>query len=73
MNAAGQVLIEYIFLMLVFLLLVGKVARSIPTTFDTATPYLGAKIEQRIETGQGFSANNGIWLPPYKPKGGLSN
>ena len=73
MGEAGQVLIEYILLMVVFLLLVGKVARSIPTTFDSATPYLGAKIEQRIETGQGFSANNGIWLAPYKPKGGLSN
>jgi len=73
MGAAGQVLIEYVLLMLVFLLLVGKVARSIPSTFDRATPYLGAKIEQRIETGHGFSASNVNWQPPISPKGGLSD
>jgi hypothetical protein len=72
MNAAGQVLIEYILLMAVFLLLIAKVSVKIPDTFAKASPYLGAKIEQRLETGKGYSDYSpGFWQPPLAPKGGV--
>jgi hypothetical protein len=70
MNAAGQALIEYVLLLAVFLLLIARIAQSIPSTFSSASPYLGAKIEQHLETGNGFHAN-GQWLSPYGPKGGV--
>ncbi len=74
MNAAGQVLIEYILLMAVFLLLIAKVSVKIPDTFAKASPYLGAKIEQRLETGNGFSTDAaGFWRPPIGPKGGVKD
>jgi len=74
MNAAGQVLIEYILLMAVFLLLIAKVSAKIPDTFSKASPYLGAKLEQRLETGKGFSDDSGgWWLPPISTKGGVKD
>jgi hypothetical protein len=74
MNAAGQVLFEYVLIMLVFLLLVAKLANYIPTTFGKASPYLGAKIEQRLEAGNGFATlKPGFYLPPAAPKGGVKD
>ncbi len=71
MNAAGQVLVEYILLAAIFMLFIGMVSKQIPLTFKEATPYLGGKIEQRLETGGGFSS--GFWQPPIKSKGGVFN
>ncbi len=69
MNAAGQVLLEYVLLMAVFVLLIARLAQSVPTTFAKASPYLGGKIEQRLETGNGFSLNS--WKAPVAAKGGV--
>lgn len=70
MNAAGQVLIEYLLLASIFLLLIGVIAPKIPVTFSQATPSLGGKVEQRLQTGAGF-VNSGTWLKPIRPKGGV--
>ena len=69
MNAAGQVLVEYLLLAAVFIILVAGVAKQIPLTFNNSTPVLGAKIEQRLETGSGF--NRGDWKKPNNPVGGI--
>ena len=69
LNAAGQALLEFILISSIFLILVATVIRKIPTTFSQATPFLGGKIEQRLQTGVGFAdANN--WSLKSKPKGG---
>ena len=77
MNAAGQALVEFLLLTLIFLAIVVAIAKEIPLTFSKATPYLGGKIEQRLQTGRGFSLNktNGgdIWHDAAKPKGGVTN
>jgi hypothetical protein len=69
MNAAGQVLVEYLLLASIFLLLIAGISKEIPVTFSRATPFLGGKIEQRLQTGAGFA--QGSWKPPVKPKGGV--
>ncbi len=73
MNAAGQVLVEYILLAALFMLFIGMISKQIPLTFKDATPYLGGKVELRLETGQGFAnAQKGnAWNPPVKSKGGV--
>lgn len=74
MNAAGQAILEYLLLMAIFALFLGKIIQSIPSTFSSASPYLGAKIETRLESGNGF-AGAGMWKPPANPdgKGGAQN
>lgn len=74
MNAAGQVLLEMILITtLVFILIAGAI-RFIPNTFSEATPYLGATLQGRIETGRGFSLiGDGNWNPPINSKGGMRN
>ena len=77
MNAAGQALIEFLLLTIIFLVIVVAIAKEIPITFSKATPFLGGKIEQRLETGRGFAidkSNGGeIWKDPVQPKGGVTN
>lgn len=77
MNAAGQALVEFLLLSIIFLAIVVAIAKEIPITFSKSTPYLGGKIEQRLETGRGFSVNkqNGgdIWKNAIQPKGGVKN
>jgi len=70
-NAAGQILVEALLLMAIFLILVGSIARQIPFTFSSASPYLAGKMEQRLQTGGGFSA--GAWQGPVNPKGGVKD
>jgi len=72
MNAAGQVLLEFILLAVVFLLIVAKISKNIPLTFSSASPSLGGKIEQRLETGSGYFVQGGTWDYPIKPKGGVT-
>lgn len=78
MNAVGQVLVEFLLITLVFLVIVVSIAKEIPITFSKASPYLGGKIEKRLETGRGFSVDkrNGgdIWKDPVnKIKGGVKD
>jgi hypothetical protein len=68
MNAAGQAILEYLLLLAIFVLFLGKIIHSIPETFSSASPFMGAKIETRLETGHGFSGD-GIWKPPTNPQG----
>jgi hypothetical membrane protein len=70
-NAAGQTLVEFVLLTGIFLILIGVVAKKVPLTFSSATPYLGGKIQQRLETGGGFAG--AAWSTPLKPKGGVGN
>jgi hypothetical protein len=72
MNAAGQILVEFLLLMAIFILVVAAVVRKIPFTFDSATPYLAGKIEQRLQTGKGFGQGP-VWQPPLKVKTGVSD
>jgi hypothetical protein len=73
-NAVGQTLIEFLLLTMIFVVLIAGIARKIPITFSRATPYLGGKVEQRLETGRGFALNssgNDLWIKPTNPKGGM--
>ncbi|MCC6278198.1 MAG: hypothetical protein IT289_09820 [Oligoflexia bacterium] len=71
-NAAGQTLVEFVLLTALFLIFVGKVARDLPLTFSGATPYLGAKLQGRLQTGAGFT-RGGDWQRPVRPKGGVKD
>ncbi len=70
-NAAGQALVEFVLLTAIFLIFIGVVAKKVPLTFSSATPFLGGKIQQRLETGGGFAG--GAWSTPLKSKGGVGN
>jgi len=70
-NAAGQALVEFVLLTAIFLTFIGVIAKKVPLTFSSATPYLGGKIQQRLETGGGFA--KGAWAVPVKSKGGVDN
>ena len=76
MNQAGQALIEFVILTAIFMLLLAGVAKKMPVTVNTATPYLGAQVEARLQTGVGFvrSANYSTWSGPTRQgevKGGM--
>jgi hypothetical protein len=71
-NAAGQTLVEFILLTALFLIFIGKVARDLPITFSGATPYLGAQVQDRLQTGGGFT-RSGDWSKPIGPKGGVKD
>jgi hypothetical protein len=66
--AAGQAILEYLVLMALFAFFLGAIIHKIPDTFNSASPYLGAKIETRLESGQGF-AGDGTWKPPVNKDG----
>ena len=68
MNAAGQAILEYLVLMAIFAFFLGAIIHRIPETFDTASPYLGAKLETRLQTGGGFAGTN-TWAPPINKDG----
>jgi hypothetical protein len=76
-NAAGQALIEFLLLTVIFVVLIAGIARQIPVTFSKASPYLAGRIEQRLETGHGFAADpidgNDAWSAPTSPKGGIKD
>ena len=72
MNAAGQVLVEYLLLASIFILLIAGIAKDIPLTFKTSTPFLGGKIERRLQTGGGFASST-EWKKPIRPKGGVGD
>jgi hypothetical protein len=63
------VLVEFVLITALFLVLIAGVARKIPVTFGEAAPYLGGKLEVRLETGSGFKGAN-AWRQPLQPKGG---
>ena len=70
MNAAGQAILEYLVLMALFAFFLGALIHKIPGTFNTASPYLGAKIETRLETGAGFAGRTeSTWKPPVNKDG----
>ncbi len=73
MGAAGQAIIEFLLLTVVFMLLLAGIAKQMPITMKEATPYLGGQVEARLQTGVGFSqtSGQGRWSAPLKPKGGL--
>lgn len=68
MSAAGQAILEYLVLMAIFAFFLGAIIHKIPGTFNSASPYLAAKIETRLETGAGFSGP-GMWKPPTNKNG----
>jgi type II secretory pathway component PulJ len=72
-NAAGQALIEVLILLSLFMLILLPVAKKLPVTLSSSTPYLSGQVENRLQTGNGFSRTfgQGTWSPPYVPKGGV--
>ena len=76
MNAAGQVLVEFLLLTILFLMLIAGISKEIPLTFSKATPFLGFNIQTALETGHAFSLKPGgapAWSAPVSPKGGLKD
>lgn len=73
MNAAGQALLEFVLLTFLFLLLIASVIRYVPNTFSESTPYLGARVQDRLETGGGYARERGGWQLPASTKGGMKD
>ena len=79
MNAAGQALIEFLLLTLIFVVLIAGIIRKIPITFSKSTPVLAGQIESRLETGHGFALSDpsggsaDAWMSPITPKGGMKD
>jgi hypothetical protein len=63
------VLIEFVLITALFMVLIAGVAQKIPVTLSDAAPYLGGKLEVRLETGGGFKSA-GKWIAPIKDVGG---
>ncbi len=73
MNAAGQAIMEFLLLTLAFLVIFSAVIRKVPNTFGESTPYLGARLQQRLETGGGYARERGAWQLPNKVRGGIKD
>jgi hypothetical protein len=67
-SVAGQALLELLLIGVIFLFFTVSVLNKVPLTFSKASPYLGGKIQSRLETGSGFRGN---WIAPVKPAGGM--
>lgn len=70
MTAAGQVFLEFVLIMLIFLIFLGAIAKNIPITFSKASPILAAKVETQLQTGAGFYS---AWETSAKPVGGVKD
>ena len=70
MNRRGQTLVEFMLLSSIVLMVALYIAPRIPVTFNLATPFLGGKIEYRIETGRGYKPG---WEKPLRSPGGFTD